>query len=146
MEVLSLMNGLLRYSAVLIMALPVAVIATCDINILTGRDGGWDGTILLWPVMLAIFLLIWAGVVFWSSRGHSLRQALARVCQVLSLVGLLTPLPGLVQCIAAGNVQDPIFPVWTMFLLGVLVGVPIYVIGRVGHSILKSEFRSGHAL
>ena len=52
-----------------------------------------------------------------------------RLYGVLAAIGFLTPVPGAVHWAAAGDVADPIFPVCTMFILGLLVGVPAGLFG-----------------
>ena len=57
--------------------------------------------------------------------------------KALAVVGFLTPLPGLVQWIVHRNVQDPIGPLWIYFFIGIVVGIPVALVGLGGYYALK---------
>ena len=117
-----------KYLKLVLLSLPVAILASCDVLIGTGRDGGWDEGIDIW-IIAGIFVLIWVGLVLWTSIAPTTAKSRTRLYGVLAAIGFLTPVPGAVHWAAAGDVADPIFPVCTMFILGLLVGVPAGLFG-----------------
>ena len=124
----------MKYFIAVFLALPVAFLAACDVVVLTGEDR--DDPIIGWWAILGIFLLVWAGITYWSSRVQPRKEAIARVCSALAVVGVLTPLPGLYHWLTAGVVINPIFPIWTKFFIGLVVGTPAVWIGLIGYRVL----------
>ncbi len=123
------------YFIAIFLALPVALLAACDVLVLTSEDG--DDPIIGWWAILGIFLLVWAGIAYWSSRVQPRKKAIARVCLALAIVGFLTPLSGLYQWLTAGVVQNPIYPTWFTVFIGLVVGTPAVWIGLVGYRVLR---------
>ena len=124
----------MKYFIAVFLALPVALIAACDVVVLTGEDR--DDPIIGWWAILGIFLLVWAGIAYWSSRVQPRKEAIARVCSALAIVGFLTPLPGLYHWLTAGVVQDPIYPTWFTVFIGLVIGTPAVWIGLIGYRVL----------
>ena len=134
----------MKRSITVLLALPVAFLAACDVVILTSEKGG-DSIVGGWA-LLGIFLLIWGGITYWSSRAQPLKQAAARSCVALAIVGFLTPLVGLHSWLTAGVVQNPIYPTWFTFFIGLVVGTSAVWIGLVGYRILKLPSVEGGSL
>ena len=122
------------YFIAIFLALPVALLAACDVLVLTSEDG--DDPIIGWWAILGILLLVLAGIAYWSSRVQPRKEAIARVCSSLAVVGFLTPLPGLYHWLTAGVVINPIFPIWTKFFIGLVVGTPVVWISLIGYRVL----------
>ena len=95
---------------------------------------------------MGIFLLIWAGITYWSSRAQPLKQAAARSCVALAIVGFLTPLVGLHSWLTAGVVQNPIYPTWFTFFIALVIGTSAVWIGLVGQRVLKRPSVEGGSL
>ena len=116
----------------IILSMPVALLASCDVLVGTGKDGGWDERISI-GLLGGIFVLIWVALVVFALKASTKKQSLVRLSAVLAVVGFLTPIPGAVHWLAAGHVSDPIFPVCTMFILGLMVGIPACLTGVAGY-------------
>ena len=131
------MNKFLKATTVILLALPVTLLASCDFLTLVSDGPPGEDLIVAWWVPIVVLFLIWGGIAYWCHRAPSLKQSAARMFKALAVVGFLTPVPGFVQWITSGDVKDPIGPLWLYFFIGIVIGIPIALVGIGGYHALK---------
>ena len=139
----AVLDRFLKYVSAAGMALPAALVATCDATAVVSTDIiGEDiiGEGLLVPpwVLFSFFFAAWAVIVGLCSRGDTVQSLTARAFTALEVTGYLTPAAFFVQYLAFGiGVPDPIFPAFLSFLISIPVGAMIAVAGRTVRKALQ---------
>ena len=132
-----ILNTLLRYLVVVLVAIPVSFIATCDLYVfaLPLDNDEW----LAVPLGV-LFLLFIVGVTAWATRTGTLREDAARAFKALMVVGLLTPVPILIlRIVFSGPVKiDAVDDgwLWGYVVVALIVGVIAAGIGYAGYRSL----------
>lgn len=134
----AVLDRFLKYVSAAGMALPAALVATCDATAVVSTDIIGEGLIVPAGVLFGFFFVAWAVIAALSSRGDTVQSLTARAFTALEVTGYLTPAAFFVQYLAFGiGVPDPIFPAFLSFLISIPVGAMIAVAGRTVRKALE---------
>lgn len=127
-----------KIAVAILVSVPVALVAGCDLVFATNRDGGWDGRQgFAVPAMVAGFVLGWIATAWFASRADSATLATSRALRVLAALAFIAPLIGVGHCTFAAEVPDPIFPRWAIVVASGFVMLPIGFAAHCGHRALE---------
>ena len=134
----NVLDRFLKYVSAAGMALPAALVATCDATAVVSTDITGEGLLVPPWVLFSFFFAAWAVIVGLCSRGDTVQSLTARAFTALEVTGYLTPAAFFVQYLAFGiGVPDPIFPAFLSFLISIPVGAMIAVAGRTVRKALE---------
>ena len=134
----NVLDRFLKYVSAAGMALPAALVATCDATAVVSTDIIGEGLLVPPWVLFSFFFAAWAVIVGLCSRGDTVQSLTARAFTALEVSGYLTPAAFFVQYLAFGiGVPDPIFPAFLSFLISIPVGAMIAVAGRTVRKALE---------
>ena len=134
----NVLDRFLKYVAATGMALPVALVATCDATAVVSTDIIGEGLLVPPWVLFSFFFAAWAVTAGLCSRGDTTQNLMVRAFTALEIAGYLTPAAFFVQFLAFGlDVSGAIAPPILSFLVSIPVGAVIAVVGRAGRKALE---------
>lgn len=133
-----MLDRFLKFVAAAGMALPVALVVTCDATAVVSKDIIGEALIVPPWVLFGFFFAAWTVIAALCSRGDSTQGLAERAFTAFEIAGYLTPAAFFVQYLVFGiGVKDPIFPPFVSFLISIPIGGLIAVTGRAGRKALK---------
>ena len=139
---MKVMRVVLKYLAFALLAVPTALLATCNLGSIATTEDGLTETLLNrdripgWYFLIPL-MLVWVGTIIICSLASSTARGVAWAFLAFATVGAITPLPLLHYWITAVPVDGGIFPLGFYFVVGVVVGSIAIVIGLSGYYITK---------
>ena len=134
----AVLDRFLKYVAATGMALPVALVATCDATAVVSTDIIGEGLLVPPWVLFSFFFAAWAVTTGLCSHGDTTQNLMVRAFTALEIAGYLTPAAFFVQFLAFGlDVPEAMAPPILSFLISIPVGAVIAVVGRAGRKALE---------
>ena len=98
-------------------------------------------------IFLASLFVAWGGLIYWTSRAPSIREAAARTFRALAVEAFLLPVLWIVGAVTSPPPEDtPIFPTWFWAIVFAIFGVAIGLLALLASWILSPRRAETHVL
>ena len=127
-----------RYFLSIILALPVAALATGDFIIAVNVQWGWKSEADGAAVAVPLFVLLWTGLSWYAIAAGSINRGTLRLTNLFIVFSVCLPLAIMFQD-AANDFRDPIFPpVLILIATTIFVAAPMVLVAvLMRRAILK---------
>ena len=127
-----------RYFLSIILALPVAALATGDFIIAVNVQWGWKSEADGAPVAVPLFVLLWIALSYYAIAAGSINRGTLRLTNLFIVFSVCLPLAIMFQD-AANDFRDPIFPpVLILIATTIFVAAPMVLVAvLMRRAILK---------
>ena len=136
-----------RYVVPILLAIPIAALATGDFIIAVNVQWGWKSEADAAPVSIPIFVLLWISLSFVAVAAGDMKRGVLRLTIPFIVFSLCLPFAIMIQD-AANDFKDPIFPpILILIATTIFVAVPMVVGGICARrAIIREIERDDHPL
>lgn len=130
-----------RYFVPIVLAIPVAALATGDFIIVVNVQWGWKSEADAAPVSIPIFVLLWISLSLIAIAAGDMKRGALRLTIPFIVFSLCLPLAIMIQD-AANDFRDPIFPpIFILIVTTIFVAVPMVVCGILARQGIAREIK-----
>ncbi len=136
-----------RYFVPIVLAIPVAALATGDFIIAVNVQWGWKSEADAAPVSIPIFVLLWISLSFIAIAAGDMKRGALRLALPFIVFSLCLPLAITIQAVA-NDVRDPIIPpILILIATTIFITAPMVVCGILARQGIAREIeRDEHRL